>query len=131
MALLDYPAETSYSKKCEILIESRIALWDTLESCARNGSLDSSIINNSIIPNNFKQFFEKHPFIRAIFFNGRKAQEVYNRQVLPTLPEKFQKLKQISLPSTSPAMAMLNREQKRDKWSVILRELQTVSLLDN
>lgn len=123
MGLLGHTSELTYSQKCKVLVENKIALWDTLKTCVRSGSLDSSIVNSSITPNNFNLFFDTHSYVRSIFFNGRKSQEVFEKKVQPNLPKKYQDLKQVTLPSTSPAMAMLRLEQKQEKWSVILKEL--------
>ena len=78
-------AEMNYSEKKKLLLGNRIALWDVLNTCQRKGSLDSSIKNKSIVVNDFNGFFSDHPLIRAVFFNGSRAQQEYNRQVLDFL----------------------------------------------
>ena len=123
MEILGYPGELDYSQRIKILIENRIALWDTLKTCIRSGSLDSAIVNSSIETNQFSDFYRAHPGIRAIFFNGQKSRHVYKKLVLPGLPGKFREMRQQVLPSTSPAMASLDREQKRQRWGIILDEL--------
>jgi len=123
MEILGCPGELEYSQRTRILIEHRIALWDTLKTCVRSGSLDSAIVNSSIETNNFSNFYKAHPGIRAIFFNGQKSQQVYKKLVMPGLPGKFREIQQQVLPSTSPAMAGLDRGQKRQRWSTILDEL--------
>lgn len=113
---LDLP----YPERAELLLQHQIALWDVMRSCERPGSLDSAITPQSIQPNDFTRFFIEHPRIEAIFFNGGKAETVYRRQVLPTLSEIHSALPSHRLPSTSPAMAILNREQKLEQWRAVV-----------
>lgn len=123
-ALLSLPAELDYPARVNALIKNRIALWDTLKSCMREGSLDSAIANQSIETNDFKSFFLEHPHIEAIFFNGRKSQQVFERRVLPHLTGRVRELPRLALPSTSPAMASMGRDQKIEAWREILGSLR-------
>ena len=52
-----------YEGRLRMLKSSGIALWDVLESCIRNSSLDSHIEEASVIPNDFDSFFQRHPNI--------------------------------------------------------------------
>ncbi len=113
----------NYTAQKQMLIDHKIALWDVLQSCHRPGSLDSSIARDSILTNDFESFFKNHNQIRTIFFNGGKAEELFKRHVKSKLPELFCDLETVRLPSTSPAMAMLNRQQKLERWKVILDPL--------
>ena len=115
--------ELDYPQKKALLIDNRIALWDVLNSCQRKGSLDSSIENGTIVVNDFNRFLAEHPLIKAIYFNGSRAQQEYNRHVLPRLDKKFSSIEYERLPSTSPAMASLGCEQKLRHWRAILRHL--------
>jgi len=115
--------DLDYEDKKSLLKHNRIALWDVLNTCQRKGSLDSSIKNETIVVNDFNRFFEDHPLIHAVYFNGTRAQQEYNKQVLPTLNEQFSSIEYERLPSTSPAMASLSREQKLQKWKIILKDL--------
>ena len=64
-------------------------MWDVLAAAERPGSLDSSIVHASALANDFAAFFRAHPRIRRVFFNGRKAEELYRRFVLPGLGSEF------------------------------------------
>ena len=101
------------------LRSSGIALWDVLHSCKRDGSLDSSIEAASETANDFRAFFRAHPAIRAVFFNGAKAESAYRRHVraaLADLPLGYQRL-----PSTSPAHAGMPVAKKLQAWRALLR----------
>ncbi len=63
-----------YSDCEELLLSHKIALWDVLQSCHREGSLDAEIKMNSIQVNDFVAFLETHRNIKKIFFNGNKAE---------------------------------------------------------
>lgn len=89
--------DLEYEKRISFLLKKRIALWDVLDSCSREGALDTSITNGR--PNDFSSFFEKYPVIEYVFFNGTSA----HKQFKKFFKEKFNKVcKYIILPSTSP-----------------------------
>jgi TDG/mug DNA glycosylase family protein len=108
-----------YTRRVTILTDRGIALWDVLAAAERPGSLDSSIVHASARANDFAAFFRSHPHIRRVFFNGRKAAEMYRRFVLPSLPAEFAGLRYEDLPSTSPAHAGMSFAEKLDRWTRI------------
>ncbi|MBT5230069.1 MAG: DNA-deoxyinosine glycosylase [Methylococcales bacterium] len=116
--VLGFDLALSYLERCEQLLANRVAVWDVLSRCERQGSLDSAIKIDSELVNDFPLFLTKHPNIRAIYFNGGKAEQVFNRVAKPQLDDQRQLIFH-KLPSTSPAMAMLTKEQKLDQWKVI------------
>jgi hypoxanthine-DNA glycosylase len=105
-----------YSLRKKMLIENKIALWDVLQSCHREGSLDAAIKMDSIKINDFINFFSIYPDIKKVFFNGGKAETIFNKYVLPEINEQFGYLQFIRLPSTSPAHAAMTVKQKTDIW---------------
>jgi hypoxanthine-DNA glycosylase len=121
--LLAGKTDLDYEQRKSMLLENRIALWDVLNTCQRKGSLDSSIQNSTTVVNDFNTFFKTHPAIMAVYFNGALAQQEYRKQVLPKLEKKFASIEYQRLPSTSPAMASLTREQKLQQWAAILQHL--------
>lgn len=123
MTLLGLSEFPEYDQRKAILLDRGIAVWDTLKSCIREGSLDSSIVDGSVVTNDFEKFYRQHPAISSVFFNGRKSEQVYRQRVLPLLSRCHAGLRYHLLPSTSPAMASLNRQQKIDGWKVVLRAL--------
>lgn len=117
--LCDFSPEISYAEKLLALQLHQLALWDVIQSCERQGSLDSNIHHASIVTNDFADFFRQHPQIRLLFFNGSRAEQEYRKRVFPMLAEEWRALPCTRLPSTSPAMASLTLEQKLMIWEQI------------
>jgi len=113
-----FGAESSlpYTRKVKILTAHGIALWDVLAAAERQGSLDSAIVHASAQSNDFASFFRAHPHIRRVLFNGRKAEELYRRFVLPGLSSEAAGLRYVSMPSTSPAYAGMSFAKKLERW---------------
>lgn len=118
-----------YGLRKGILMTHRVAVWDVLKTCHRLGSLDADIDLDSIIVNDFDDFFGRHAQIRDVFFNGMTAEKIYRKYILPTLPERFAYLVYHRLPSTSPTNATLNLAQKMDAWQE-LRQCMTAALAE-
>jgi TDG/mug DNA glycosylase family protein len=117
--------DNGYQHNADQLTQNGVAVWDVLKTCFRTGSLDSDIDDSTIVTNDFQQFFAHHTDISRVFFNGAKAESVYLKHVLPKLDGAAAKLKLQRLPSTSPAHASMNLEQKKNAWQVILdKELE-------
>jgi TDG/mug DNA glycosylase family protein len=117
-ALFGAGPELGYAERLARLTAQGIALWDVLAHCRREGSLDQRIELASAIVNDFRPFLATHPRITHVFFNGRMAQQLFRRLVLPGLPDS-RALALATLPSTSPAMASLDRESKLAQWQVV------------
>jgi hypoxanthine-DNA glycosylase len=115
--------EPQYAQRIERVRARGVAVWDVLQACHRQGSLDSHIDNQTLVPNDFGSFFRRHPAIRRVYFNGAKAESVYLSKVLPGLTGTAAALPRLRLPSTSPAHAALNFGQKTAAWQVILDDL--------
>lgn len=121
--LLADGSELDYEHRTALLVDNRIALWDVLNTCQRKGSLDSAIKDETALTNDFNKFFQEHPLIKTVYFNGSRAQQEYNKKVLPALDSHLADIEYVRLPSTSPAMARLSREQKLQQWAIILQHL--------
>ena len=78
--------EEDYEKRKAFLKIHHIAVWDVLKSCDREGSSDSKIIRP--VPNDFETFFMNYPGIKAVFFNGKKAGELFNKLVKKEMKHK-------------------------------------------
>jgi double-stranded uracil-DNA glycosylase len=112
-----------YDKRVILLQKTGISVWDVLQTCVRQGSLDSAIQESTIIANDFQSFYANHPNIKSVFFNGAKAEQVYKKQVMPSLSQTFKNLEYFRLPSTSPALASLNRDEKLLKWQIVKEKM--------
>ncbi len=113
------PAAT-YSSRLAFLQNRRIALWDVLRSANRTGSLDQDIENEVV--NDFSAFLTRYPALRAIVFNGTKAEDLFRRHVVERVGTEILGNRQlIPLPSTSPTPGrhVLTLEQKVERWKII------------
>lgn len=108
-----------YARRTEILEERGIAVWDVLASSLRPGSMDSDIDLAAARANDFSSFLDSHAGIRRVYFNGRKAQIMFERLVAASHPGLAGKLTFETLPSTSPAFASMPYEEKLRKWSIV------------
>lgn len=119
--LFDAGPELAYAERIRRLQARGIGIWDVLESCERPGSLDSSIVRSSEIPNDIPGLLESHPRIIAIALNGGRAQQSFRRHVLPALERhQVERIALLDLPSTSPANAGMTRAEKGQRWRVLL-----------
>lgn len=106
-----------YAERCAALTAAGVAVWDVLAACTRESSLDSDIVESSIVSNDFASFFDAHPRIEGIYFNGAKAETSLLKHVLPTLSDAHLAIpRHRRLPSTSPAHAGLRFDAKLAAW---------------
>lgn len=108
-----------YTARARVLKSAGIALWDVLASCVREGSLDSAIAGDSVAVNDFPAFFQAHPGIVQVFFNGAMAEKCFLKSVRPLLEPRLSLLFH-RLPSTSPAHAGLTYAQKLEAWRLVV-----------
>ena len=112
--------EIPYQKRIVALQNAGIALWDVLQVCDRDGSLDGNILKESEIANDLSGLLSDFPTIRVVGFNGGKAWLTFRRLILPTLGSGItEHLALYPLPSTSPANARMKFEDKLNLWRVI------------
>lgn len=116
--ILGFDATSAYPLRVSSLKDHGVALWDVLQSCTRESSLDADIVAHTIVPNDFDRFFSTYPDIRLICFNGAKAAALYARHVKPFL-QNAPAVEYMRLPSTSPANAAIPRAEKLRAWNVI------------
>ncbi len=107
--LLGIDRTLPYTVRISLLMEHRIALWDVVATCARNGSADIAI--RDPIPGDIRGFLAAHPTIRCIALNGNAAGRYYARMNI-SLPSAI-------LPSTSPAYARMTITEKVQQWACI------------
>jgi len=111
-SVFETPFSTDYEQRKSLLVNNRIALWDVLEACVREGSLDSAIEQE--VPNDFDSFLKAHLHIQTIYFNGQKAAKFFKQYVAVTGTYQL-----ITLPSTSPANAGMSFEKKLLEWEIV------------
>jgi hypoxanthine-DNA glycosylase len=93
----------SYSERVAFLLKHRVALWDVLETCIREGSLDARIEPGSERPNDLLAFLREYSGVGAIALNGGKAARLFQSLILPKLGTLGRPLAVLPMPSTSPA----------------------------
>jgi len=103
--------ELPYEARLECVLAHGIGIWDVLDACHRQGSLDSAIRNAQ--PNDFASLREHAPMLRKVCFNGKTA-----GRFAPVIAAAGYDT--LVLPSSSPANAMLSFEQKLTVWRQIL-----------
>jgi len=100
-------AEVPYPRRLQRLLAHRVGLWDVIDACDRDGSLDSAITN--VRANPFARLERLAPRLADVAFNGGTAGRYarafagagYGTAVLP---------------SSSPAHAGRTYEQKLALW---------------
>ena len=111
-ALTGIDRHLPYDHRLEKLVKIRIALWDVISTCQREGSADHHIRNPSF--NAVRELLNSHPGIRAVIFNGTTASRYASSLRLPD------HIIQVSLPSTSPANTRFTLAEKTERWRVLL-----------
>lgn len=114
-ALFSAGPDLPYTTRVARLQARGVAVWDVLKLCVRKGSLDSRIRDE--VPNDFAAFFAEHYAIDRVLFNGVKSATSFRRHVAHLRPHSAQ---MVTVPSTSPAHATRNFEQKLDLWRAAL-----------
>lgn len=110
--ILEEPFSSDYEVRKHLALKNHIAIWDVLQACVREESLDSAIEQE--VPNDFNSFLETHPNLELIAFNGQKAAKFFKQYV------RLKKtIRQVVLPSTSPANAGVLFEGKLREWKII------------
>lgn len=111
--------DLAYEVRVQKLTGAGIAVWDVLASCTRESSLDSDIDAETLVVNDFESFYNAHPKITDVFFNGAIAEKFYRLHA--QTPHQHRALNYQRLPSTSPAHAGMRYAQKLEAWKVIAK----------
>lgn len=100
-----------YPQRLARLARHRIGLWDVIDACRREGSLDASIRDAQAA--DFSVLHKGFPAVRTIAFNGKTS-----GRFAPQFEAAG--FRTLVLPSSSPANAQLSFEQKLVKWRALL-----------
>ena len=99
--------EHPYPRRLQRLLAHRVGLWDVIDACDREGSLDSAITNVCASP--FARLEQLAPRLSDVAFNGGTAGR-YARAFASA------GYRTSVLPSSSPAHAGRTYEQKLALW---------------
>lgn len=102
-------ASLGYEQRLAALQGRGIALWDTVASALRKGSLDAAIREAEHAQ--LTALVATLPRLRAVAFNGRKASAIGRPQLAGS------GLVLIDLPSSSPAYAAMPLAEKERLWA--------------
>ena len=111
--------DLEYAARLDRLQRNGIALWDTLASSVRKGSLDANIEPATAQPNDFAAFLERHSDIRTLVFNGRDSRKYFDRLVVAAAHSEWPELDFLLMPSTSAANTTMNYHGKLEQWSAL------------
>ncbi|OWR14576.1 DNA-deoxyinosine glycosylase [Chryseobacterium sp. VAUSW3] len=109
--LLEEDFTADYQKRTEIIRKNNIALWDVIDSCEREGSLDTKIRNEE--HNDILKILRDHPNIKAVFCNGQKS-----FKNLKKILGKESEIPIFVLPSTSP-LHTVSFDKKLAEWEIL------------
>lgn len=112
-ALFNLEPFEDYEKRIQFIKSKHLALWDVIEMCSREGSLDSKIRDEQV--NDFSGLLKEYPNIKVVMFNGGKAFETYKKWIGFSTTEDvtFQKLT-----SSSPANTKKYDEKLLEWWVI-------------
>lgn len=110
-------AALPYDDRLTALLRHHVGLWDVVGEATRPGSLDTAI--RDATHNDLAALVETLPALRMVAFNGGKA-ATDGRRLLAAQTER---LRLVTLPSSSPAHASLRFAQKAEAWSVLREAL--------
>lgn len=105
-----------YEERLAALLDSHVALWDTVAAATRMGSLDADIRLHAA--SDLAELVETLPRLRAVAFNGRTSARIGRGQLADV-----EGIALVDLPSSSPAYAALPFERKREAWLGLRRYL--------
>jgi hypoxanthine-DNA glycosylase len=102
----------TFTEKRTLIQNNQLGLWDVLQYCEREGSLDTNIKNPE--ENDLPGLLEQHPNIQKIIFNGQESHRLFHKKF-----GHLVRLEKHILPSTSPAHT-LKFELKLAAWQKAL-----------
>lgn len=110
--LFGEPVSETIEEKTALILNNRLALWDSIKSCTITGSSDSSV--RDVVPNDLSLIFENSR-VNRVFCNGALSHKMYMKYIFPET-----NVKAVKLPSTSPANAAFSIDRLYEHWKIIL-----------
>ncbi|MCJ7741147.1 MAG: DNA-deoxyinosine glycosylase [Methanoregula sp.] len=110
-ALFSVDRHLPYRVRTTRLIDHRIALWDVICTCSREGSADARIQNP--VFNDLGGFLVAFPTLHLVALNGSSAGRYYQQLNLSS------SVPAVVLPSTSPANTRFTLKEKVRRWEII------------
>lgn len=120
---------TDKNERYACLLKNGLGLWDVIHSCSfeEKSSLDSKIMKETIVYNDFELLKQQCPALKCIVFNSKNAKKLFDRYLKTKAPEGIKDwLNQMTnnsqniLPSTSSANARMRKEDKIKEWGKFL-----------
>jgi len=111
-ALFGIDHSAHYGERTSRLAARRVAVWDVIAQCSREGSGDDRIADAR--PNPLAALLERHSNIRHVGFNGGTAY-AKARALTPDI-FALPKIHCERLPSTSPRHARMRLADKIEAW---------------
>lgn len=109
--IFNFDPELPYGERLLALNRHGIGLWSIIKQCERRGSLDSNIKNP--VFNDLAGLLLSHPKLKKICLDGKSTEKFLRRyQKGNQLPE----FTLCILPSSSPAHAAMNYQEKLAQW---------------
>jgi len=110
--------DEAYEDRLEFALRNGVALWDTIASCERKGSLDSEI--RQAVPNDIPGLLADYPDVGAIVCNGSKSLAELTKHFGDHPEVRSREL--IRMPSTSPIPTRDYRglEDRLEAWKRLL-----------
>lgn len=122
-ALFGIDRRAPYAERTAQLLDARVAVWDVIAECSREGSGDEAIMDAT--PNPVLTLLREFPGVCRVAFNGGMAYRSA-RQYDPDLFEQ-EDIGCERLPSTSPRNARLPLATKVETWRRITLWLTDVT----
>lgn len=114
----DRPPDAEYERRLAFALENKIALWDSIAACEREGSLDADI--KDAVPNDIPALLRRYPGVQTIVCNGAKSRSelLKHHGGSPELNARTI----VQMPSTSPVPTpkFRNFQDRLEVWKTIL-----------
>lgn len=106
------PVPAKFEDRVAALLRNDIAVWDVLESCEREGSLDVNIKN--YVYNDLRALLMAHPKIQTLVFNGKESYRFFGKKFGSDIGLRY-----FVMPSTSPANT-IGFDKKLEEWKKMI-----------